>query len=779
MSVPPKTADAFSPALTSVSSGVIYPERGPLRARVPRKSPQKNTRWASKGLETRVAEQSDWVRALARSIVRDPSGAEDIAQEALLAALATPPRDVDDARHLKAWLGRVTHNLSHLATRRNMRRRWREEVVAHEERTSSTADNVARTAILCELKSSVRSLEEPYRTVVELRYFEGLSIGEIAERVGTTDNAVRKRLWRARRQLRNTLEGMHNGEKAAWFSGLLPFSLDGFFGGFLNGFGSGSATKVAAAGALLAASMGLSLALSNDHTRGERIAMVQPQASVGAEAVVRRTPIGSQAPTPRESTLKRADGSPPIVDPLRDNDTAPGGVYVEGRVIDLQGHALAALPLIDPDAPETVLAETDALGAFRFLAREPLPELTLGTDRYVLLGTATTGTRCLVAASAVRASGVVFDEGSLGLEGVEIELRFEDRAFANLDVPLRVDGTQRLSPSDASGTFDLLVPSASGIALGFGHSGYESYVVSTLEVGLGMALTLTPTLVANSDEPAKTTAGSRFGNSGVAGKWQVADLAQLRGRLLDDAGEALVEWGMEAREVGAFAQAGGESMRMETDDEGGFSFRGKLGAAFMLVAHHPTDNEYLRSGPFLTGSEPIEIRWAPAVFGARHVAGQIVDASGAPVAGATLDVLLVVADGNGSSPQTQWGIETDEDGRYHLPELPSETMVVADSPGKQSMLFSSGDTGMRVMEDEAYLALDDFAGKSFRVLDAEGQPLELVGPVTRGTSFPVSEGRSALVAIDGTAHTLVLELAGSEVHRPLSLCPGASLRLRP
>ena len=35
-----------------------------------------------------------WLQGVARNLVRDPWGAEDVAQEALLAALASPPRPV-------------------------------------------------------------------------------------------------------------------------------------------------------------------------------------------------------------------------------------------------------------------------------------------------------------------------------------------------------------------------------------------------------------------------------------------------------------------------------------------------------------------------------------------------------------------------------------------------------------------------------------------------------------------------------------------------------------
>ena len=44
------------------------------------------------------------------------------------------------------------------------------------------------------------------RTVLTLRYLEGWSLGQIAERCGWTATATRLRAWRARRELRHLME---------------------------------------------------------------------------------------------------------------------------------------------------------------------------------------------------------------------------------------------------------------------------------------------------------------------------------------------------------------------------------------------------------------------------------------------------------------------------------------------------------------------------------------------------------------------------------------------
>jgi RNA polymerase sigma-70 factor (ECF subfamily) len=148
-----------------------------------------------------LAAQSAWVRAVARNLVRDPSRAEDVAQETLLAALANPPRDASDARRLRAWLARVAFNLSRLGSRQLARRQAREHRVARRDAVPSVCDELEAAGTLDALAQALAELPPAYRDVIELRYFDGLSTADIAARTGGSELAVRKRLWRARLRL--------------------------------------------------------------------------------------------------------------------------------------------------------------------------------------------------------------------------------------------------------------------------------------------------------------------------------------------------------------------------------------------------------------------------------------------------------------------------------------------------------------------------------------------------------------------------------------------------
>ena len=169
-----------------------------------------------------LLDQTAWVKGLARSLAIDASGAEDVAQEAMLAALQSTQHSANDSARLRAWLTRVVTNLTNLRVRRDSRRRVREEWVARPEPTPSVADTVSRAGQLRIVVDEVMDLTEPYRSTVLLRYFDGLATRQIAERMGCTPEAARKRLSRALRMLRERLDRKHGGDGATWLTALAP-----------------------------------------------------------------------------------------------------------------------------------------------------------------------------------------------------------------------------------------------------------------------------------------------------------------------------------------------------------------------------------------------------------------------------------------------------------------------------------------------------------------------------------------------------------------------------
>src|SRR5215467_8658115 len=88
-----------------------------------------------------LLEHHGFVRALARELVRDEARADDVAQEALLAAARHQLRNPGSIR---SWLRRVVRSLVSDQREQEMRRARREKIAAPAEATVDTAGIVER-----------------------------------------------------------------------------------------------------------------------------------------------------------------------------------------------------------------------------------------------------------------------------------------------------------------------------------------------------------------------------------------------------------------------------------------------------------------------------------------------------------------------------------------------------------------------------------------------------------------------------------------------------------
>ena len=156
-----------------------------------------------------LLEEAGWVRRLAHTLARDGE-ADDLAQDAMVTALDKQP----EAREsLRGWLAEVMRRLVH--TRCFARRIDRERAI--ESNPPEGADGLVEKAeLLRMLASVVGELEEPSRSTVLLRYYEGLTSAQIARRQGVPAGTVRWRLKQALEQLRDRLDRRVDGGRRAW-----------------------------------------------------------------------------------------------------------------------------------------------------------------------------------------------------------------------------------------------------------------------------------------------------------------------------------------------------------------------------------------------------------------------------------------------------------------------------------------------------------------------------------------------------------------------------------
>jgi RNA polymerase sigma-70 factor (ECF subfamily) len=156
----------------------------------------------------------DKVYNTAYRITGDASLAEDVAHDVFLLVYERLGQFRRKSR-FSSWLYRVTVNRATDAVRRRQRERWlfrgrvgedaeEGEVLATVERTPERAVESAELADA--VARALGGLSLKLRTVVVLRYFEGLRYEEIAEVIGRSVGTVKSRLSRAHGKLWPELE---------------------------------------------------------------------------------------------------------------------------------------------------------------------------------------------------------------------------------------------------------------------------------------------------------------------------------------------------------------------------------------------------------------------------------------------------------------------------------------------------------------------------------------------------------------------------------------------
>ncbi len=159
------------------------------------------------------------LRSLAQHLLRDSDAADDLVQEAWLAALNRPREHVAE---LGAWLSAVVRNLAARRVRREVLRRDAEFERASSEQARETEELLERSNIALALREAAHELPEPVRSVIVLHYFEGLSLEATAVRLARPLETVRSQRRRGIEALRGVLDRRHRGARRDWLAALTP-----------------------------------------------------------------------------------------------------------------------------------------------------------------------------------------------------------------------------------------------------------------------------------------------------------------------------------------------------------------------------------------------------------------------------------------------------------------------------------------------------------------------------------------------------------------------------
>lgn len=642
-----------------------------------------------------------FVRRLAHRLVHDAQRAEDVAQSALAAALADGP---GEPRSLRAWLVSVVRHLASKELRSSRHREERERAVARPIASASVAEILERESVRRRVVESLIELEEPYRSTLVLRFYDGMPPRRIAQVMGVPVETVRTRTKRGLAMLRARLDREMEGGCAAWCAALLPLAVarEAVPMGelvrelALEVITMSTKAKLFAVGAALA---GLALVLSRielgpgsakdppDAMPGNEIGLVEPPAvSEESPAAVESQALdrSSRAPVPSE-----AASEPP--EPL-EQDLEPSGTLLL-RVTWEQDGAPAARVLVRicpfgvADQPFRAFdVETDADGAAR-IERVPCGTVGLqplfGGFESVEVAAGQEVEFALSIPLGVGVRGFVVDRAARAVEGAEIWL----------SVMGNFDHGRIVAHTDAEGAFHLRSVD-SGRWIGARSKAHAPSLVKFMTGAPGAEIPL------------------RFVLRGPCGR--------IEGSVLDSLGAA-VEGALVRAGSGSFDMVAGEdaeggmaSVPFEalTGADGGFVFEGIEPGRVPVAVRAPRFAVWRGEVDVLEG---LTARVDASLSGGVDVEGRVVTGDGAPAA----RVEIAIGDWGKLGHQTL----TDTDGIFLLEDVePGEIRVDADGGDRgraEAVLHAL--VGERVVWEPVLATGGELHG---RLLSEAGAPLE-------------------------------------------------------
>jgi RNA polymerase sigma-70 factor (ECF subfamily) len=314
-----------------------------------------------------------WARALARQLLRDEQRADDVVQEAWLAAVERPPRP---GPGLRAWFARLIRNLANNQRRAELRRTLHERGAAAPELASSSAAPVVDEFAAQQLVAqALLALDEPYRETLLRRWFRDEKPAAIAHAMQVPVKTVDTRLARGLERLRAELTARRGGTSRDWCLMLAPLAQAGTATGVVAAWTGGALTmtglaKLAAATVVAAAAVAtwskVAAHRSDDAKAPPERAVASAPEPAGAPAPVAVAAAADGATRSKEAEPATAA---PVDDPLakyRGDWHLHGRVVEEGTGKPIAGCAVTAwsgngINLTPPWLGETT---TDASGEF-------------------------------------------------------------------------------------------------------------------------------------------------------------------------------------------------------------------------------------------------------------------------------------------------------------------------------------------------------------------------------------------------------------------------------
>lgn len=147
-------------------------------------------------VESIIELYSGTVYRLAYARTGNRADADDIFQEVFLRFIRKRP-EFQNREHGKAWFIRVTLNCTNSF--------WKSPFCSKHE--ALTEEIIAEEIPKTDLEWELAQLPQQYRTVIHLFYYEEMTCSQIAELLKKKESTIRMQLTRARRMLKDFMEG--------------------------------------------------------------------------------------------------------------------------------------------------------------------------------------------------------------------------------------------------------------------------------------------------------------------------------------------------------------------------------------------------------------------------------------------------------------------------------------------------------------------------------------------------------------------------------------------
>ncbi len=441
-----------------------------------------------------------WLAGLAQALLREPHAADDLVQEAAVAALegsipAEAPR--------RAWLATVARRLAARRFRGESRRERREELAARPEALPDSTELVERAEVAEQVTAAARRLPEPYRRTILLRFLEGRSPEEIAREEGKPADTVRWRVRRGLELLREELVREHDRDWSSWSVLLLPLARSHGEAGLATAGAAGGVTGLVASWMTMKGTMVVAAALGclgiwmvgDEEREAEALrgrgAPAQREVARGPSSTALAPLVALEAPdagdaTGSDRTAQDVGEGPGTSDDGAERDAVPASDLV-GTVVDEEGEPVpGAEVFLVPAAGSALVREgnrvrtsSDWRGAFR-IARSELraassaPEDELAFDlgvsadgfrrRFVpdVLGRESGGNLVVVLERGRTLRGRVVDTDGRPVSGLQLLVCSGDAAIEHVSPSQRRLRAQRRELGDASVVYDQCIATTDG-----------------------------------------------------------------------------------------------------------------------------------------------------------------------------------------------------------------------------------------------------------------------------------------------------------------------------